>query len=331
MTDELFSTGPALHSSGAVQYTEHVSDDNFKRPARLRAGARIALISPAGPVTEERIAASARRCESLGLEPILGANAHLRTGYLAGSDVERARDVMWAFTDPDIDAVWALRGGYGTMRLHPHLDFDVIAQAAKPYLGFSDNTYVHLMLAARGVISYHAPHAGADFPPETQAALLRVLFGDDAPGVLPTRPVDPAPETLRPGFASGRLVGGNLSLLAATCGTAAQMRAHDCIVFIEEIGEPGYRIDRCIAQLQMAGALDGVRGFAFGRFTDVPEASSDSEIAELLTSLAAYYEVPAVMNFPIGHIEHNWTVPVGARATLDADACTLELIEPAVS
>jgi muramoyltetrapeptide carboxypeptidase len=281
-------------------------------------------------VTEERIEASVARCQSLGLDPVIGVNAHLRTAYLAGSDVERARDVMWAFTDPAIDAVWALRGGYGTMRLHAHLDFDVIASTQKPYLGFSDNTYMHLMLAARRVVSYHAPHAGAEFPPETEAAFLRVLFGDEPPGELPLRADDAEPITLRGGFAQGRLVGGNLSLLAATCGTPAQMRARDCIVFIEEVGEPGYRIDRCFAQLAMAGALDGVRGFAFGRFSEIPENSSEEEVTGLLRDVAESYGVPAVLNFPIGHIEHNWTIPVGARASLDADACALQLIEPAV-
>jgi muramoyltetrapeptide carboxypeptidase len=307
-----------------------VTEDNFIRPARLRAGARVALVAPAGPVTEERIAASMARCQSLGLDPVVGPNAHLRTAYLAGSDVERARDVMWAFTDPDIDAVWALRGGYGTMRLHAHLDFDVIAATRKPYLGFSDNTYMHLMLAARRVVSFHAPHAGADFPPETEAAFLRVLFGDDPPGALPLRADDVAPATLRGGFAQGRLVGGNLSLLAASCGTPAQLAARDCIVFVEEVGEPAYRIDRCFTQLAMAGALTGVRGFAFGRFSEIPESSTEEEVTAVLRDLAESYGVPAAVNFPFGHVEHNWTLPVGGHASLDADACVLQLIEPAV-
>jgi muramoyltetrapeptide carboxypeptidase len=307
-----------------------VTEDNFIRPPRLRAGARVALISPAGPVTGERIEASIARCLSLGLDPVLGANAHLRTSYLAGSDVERARDVMWAFTDPDIAAVWALRGGYGTMRLHAHLDFDVIAATQKPYIGFSDNTYMHLMLAAHRVISYHAPHSGADFPPETEAAFLRVLFGDEPAGELPLRTGDVPLQTLRGGFAHGRLVGGNLSLLAATCGTPAQMRAHDSIVFIEEVGEPTYRIDRCLAQLTIAGALDGVRAFAFGRFTELPDETTDEDVAALLRDVAENFGVPAVLNFPIGHIEHNWTMPIGVQASLDADACVLQLLEPAV-
>ncbi len=297
----------------------------------MRAGARVALIAPAGPVSEERLVGSAERCVALGLDPVIGSNAHLRSGYLAGDDAARARDMMWAFTDPQIDAVWALRGGYGTMRLHSHLDFDLIARARKPYLGFSDNTYIHLMLAARNVVSYHAPHPGADFPPETQAAFLHVLFGDDAARILPLRAEDHAPRAISAGHAEGRLIGGNLSLLAAACGTPAQMSAQGRIVFIEEVGEPAYRIDRCFMQLEMAGALAGVRGFAFGRFSEPPESSSEEEIAQVLLAVARRWEVPAVLNFPIGHIEHNWTVPIGVRAFLNADTCELELLEAATS
>ena len=307
-----------------------MNDFNFERPARLRAGTRIALIAPAGPVTEERLSAAVARCESLGLVPVIGSNAHLRTGYLAGDDAARARDLMWAFTDPEIDAVWALRGGYGTMRLHSHLDYGVMAATRRPYIGFSDNTFLHLMLSRHGVVSYHAPHAGGDFPAESEMAFLRVLFGDEAAGLLPLRPDDPVPRMIRPGRATGMLIGGNLSLLAAACGTSAQMRAHGAIVFIEDVGEPVYRLDRCFAQLDMAGSLEGVAGFAFGRFTELPPEDNDAGLVALLSDVATRYEVPAVMNFPIGHIEHNWTVPVGVRATLDADTCTLDLLEPAV-
>ena len=312
------------------QYTDLVDDINFLRPPRLQAGSRVALIAPAGPVTEERIAASAARCESLGLVPVIGNNALGREAYLAGEDAARALDVMWAFSDSDIDAVWALRGGYGTMRLHNLLDFETIARARKPYIGFSDNTYVHLMLARRGVVSFHGPHAGADFPPETEAALLRVLFGDAPAGMLPIRADDPAPRTIASGLAAGKLIGGNLSLLAALCGTPAQMQSEGCIVFIEDVGEALYRMDRCFTQLDISGALNGVRGFAFGRFTEPADESSEDDVARLLGRVAARYDVPAVMNFPIGHIEHNWTVPVGVRAALDADACTLDIVEPAV-
>lgn len=299
------------------------------RPARLRAGSRVALIAPAGPVTQERIAASAARCESLGLHPVIGTSAHERLRYLAGDDAARARDLMWAFTDQEIDVVWALRGGYGAMRLHDLLDFDIIARARKPYIGFSDNTFIHLQLAKRGLVSFHGPHPGADFPAETETAFLQVLFSADAPGMLPLRLSDPPPHTLRQGTAEGPLMGGNLSLLAAACGTSAQLQAAGCILFIEEISEPAYRVDRCFAQLALAGSLDGVRGLAFGRFTELPDDEHD--VIAVLHEVAERLEVPAVVNFPIGHIEHNWTVPLGVRATLDADARTLTILEPCVS
>jgi muramoyltetrapeptide carboxypeptidase len=109
------------------------------------------------------------------------------------------------------------------------------------------------------------------------------------------------------------------------------MQADGCIVFMEEVGEPAYRVDRCLMQLELAGALRGVRGFAFGRFTEIPEDGSEEEMLALLAAVAERHGVPAVANFPIGHIEHNWTLPVGVRALLDGDACTLELIEPATN
>jgi muramoyltetrapeptide carboxypeptidase len=308
-----------------------VSEFNFRRPTRLRAGARVALIAPAGPVTEERIALSAERCSGLGLLPIIGSSAHQRAGYLAGDDASRARDVMWAFTDPDIDAVWALRGGYGVMRLAELLDFDLMARSQRPYIGFSDSTFVHLMLSTRSLVSFHGPHPGAQFPAETEAAFLRVLFGDGAPGILPLRAEDPTPRRLAPGGALGRLVGGNLSMLAAACGTPAQLRADGCIVFMEDVAEPAYRVDRCFRQLELAGALQGVRGFAFGRFTEVPTQTNSRDITDVLAEVSARHAVPAVVDFPIGHIEHNWTIPVGVQAELDADAGTLTLVESTVS
>ncbi len=300
----------------------------MSKPARLHAGARVALVAPAGPVTEERIARSVERCASLGLEAVVGQNAALKHGYLAGDDTARGRDLMWAFTDPAIDAVWALRGGYGTMRLHDVVDFDVIAGARKPYIGFSDNTYIHLMLYQRGVVSYHGPHPGAEFPAQTEAAFLRVLFGTDSTGRLPVSDCEVEPETLRAGVVEGRLIGGNLSLLAAACGTSAQPRTDNNILFVEDVGEPAYRIDRCFMQLEMAGVLRGVTGLAFGRFTEIPD-DGEAEVRELLGQLADRYQVPAVYNLPFGHVDNNWTIPLGVRALLDANHCSLELLETA--
>jgi muramoyltetrapeptide carboxypeptidase len=296
------------------------------RPPRLRAGSRIALVAPAGPMAPERVEIAIDRCLRFGLEPVLGAAARGRHGeYLAASDDERLSDLQRAFDDPDIDAVWALRGGYGTMRLLQRLDLGQLARAPKAFIGFSDNTAVHLALHARGVVSFHGPHAGGDATELAEDALRRVLWHAEPPGVLEL-PADRPAVTLAEGAAEGRLIGGNLSILAAMCGTPAALRSQGAILFIEEIGEEAYRMDRAWVQLQLARALDGVAGIAFGRFTDCGD-----DVFPLLQSLAEPLGVPVVADLPIGHEADNWTLPMGSRARLDATAGTLELLEGAVT
>jgi muramoyltetrapeptide carboxypeptidase len=157
-----------------------------------------------------------------------------------------------------------------------------------------------------------------------------VLFSEGAAGRLPL-PVDgPPPATLVPGIADGELVGGNLSLVAALCGTPWQPTARDRLLFIEDVGEPGYRIDRMLRQLLLAGVLDGVVGLACGRFTECGTEEETAEVEATLREFALQLGVPAVLGFPIGHDADNWTVPLGVRARLDADAGTLSLLEPAV-
>jgi muramoyltetrapeptide carboxypeptidase len=300
------------------------------RPPQLRAGSRVALVAPAGPLTSERIVRSVERCRQLGLDPILGTHVHQRTGYFAGTDAERAADLQAAIDDDGIDAVWALRGGYGTVRLLDSIDLSGMREKPKPFIGFSDNTTLHLTLFNMGVVSFHGPHPGAEFPDETRACFERVLFHAEPAGCLPVRPTDPAPSCLRPGSARGRLVGGNLSLLAAACGTDACMQARGDIVFMEDVGEAAYRVDRALAQLYRSGAFVGVAGFAFGRFTDTPDSENDRPVAEVLLELADRLGVPAAIDFPVGHIEHNWTLPLGVSAELDASAATLRIVESAV-
>jgi muramoyltetrapeptide carboxypeptidase len=297
------------------------------RPPRLRAGARVALVAPAGPVAEERVAAALDRCARLGLEPVLGRFARGRhAGYLAGTDHERREDLAWALTAPDVDAVWALRGGYGTMRLLERTDLAALRDHPRAYIGFSDNTAVHLALHARGVISFHAPHAGGDLTSLAEACLERVLFHDEAAGSLEL-PDDRPPLMLRPGVAEGPLVGGNLAILAAMAGTPAPLRARGAIVFVEDVGEASYRLDRAWTQLLLSGSLDGVAGLAFGRFTDC----GGSELLDLLRGFADELGVPTLAELPIGHEPDNWTLPMGIHARLDASAGSLALLESAVT
>ena len=290
----------------------------------------MALVAPAGPVTAERVEISVQRCRALGLEPIVYPAALERRAYLAGTDAQRLADLQSAFDDPAIDAIWALRGGYGTTRILSQIDTVGISTAPKAYIGFSDNTAVHALLYANSLVSFHGPHPGAEFPPESFAVFQRVLFSAEPAGILEIRAQDPPPVTLRGGCVEAPLIGGNLALLGALCGTAQSVSADGAILFIEDVGEPAYRVDRLLVQLRESRVLDGVAGLALGRFSEVDREENEL-VMQLFTELAQQLEIPAVFDFPIGHVEHNWTLPIGVRARLNADACTLEITEAAVS
>jgi muramoyltetrapeptide carboxypeptidase len=301
----------------------------MRKPRALRAGARVALVAPAGPLSAERIERSLARCRALGLEPVVYPAAAARDRFLAGADEERLRDLQGALADPAIDAVWALRGGYGTARIVDALDLRRQREDPIPFIGFSDNTTLHALHAEAGVISFHGPHPGADFPPETEAAFRRVLFEAEPAGALPLRAGDPAPRGVRAGRVDAPLIGGNVAVLASLCGTPHAPRAAGCILVLEDVAEPAYRLDRMLGQLLRSGMTDGVVGLALGRFTDPPD--DDHPVDSVLTEFVQRLGVPAVADLPIGHVEHNWTLPLGARAALDGGAGTLTLTEAAVA
>lgn len=289
------------------------------RPRPLAPGAHVALVAPAGPLDEERIERSEARCRALGLEPVVFPAATARRGFLAGSDEQRLADLQAAFDDPSIDAVWALRGGYGTMRIAPRLDLSRLRRDPIPYIGFSDNTAVLGLVVRAGVIAYHGPHPGGDFPPETETVFRRMLFGEDGVDRIPlvSRAGDPSPRALVEGRAEGPLVGGNLAILAATCGTPLQVRARGCVLALEDVGEPAYRIDRMLWQLEHAGVTDGVSGLALGRFTDLPEGEADA-VEQVLAEFAHRLGVPTVADLPFGHVAHNHVLALGSRAEVRA-------------
>ena len=302
------------------------------RPRALAPGARVALVAPAGPLDAERIELSRERCQTLQLEPVVFPAASARHRFFAGPDEERLRDLQAAFDDPAIDAIWALRGGYGTQRILDGLKLGRQRTDPIPFMGFSDNTALHVRHATLGVVSFHGPHPGGDFPPETEESLRWVLFRAEPPGPLRGRPGDPPARTLVEGTAVGPLVGGNLAMLASLCGTRDALSTEGRILFLEEVGEPAYRVDRMLLQLRRSGALEGVRGLALGRFTPGARDTGEDEhaVEDVLREYAEALAVPAVVDLPFGHVVHNCTLPVGVRGRLDGGAATLELLEPAV-
>lgn len=301
------------------------------RPQRLSAGDRVLLVAPAGPVSARRIEVARRRCRALRLEPVVAAAAAERRGYLAGTDAARAADVQRGFQDEDIAAVWAIRGGYGTMRILRRLDFAPLLRRPKPVIGFSDTTALHLALARARLVSFHGPHAGlAEFPDFAAQCMERVLFRPQPAGILPMAPDAPPPVTLVEGIAQGELAGGNLALLAALCGTDFAPRAEGKIVCLEDVDEPLYRVDRMLTQLALAGVMRGAAGVAFGQFTRMKTSASDPPLVHVLRDWALDLGIPAVSGLPFGHAAANWTLPFGVVARMDAAACTIELLEAAV-
>lgn len=301
----------------------------IKRPPRLRPGDRVGLLAPAGIIYEESEFIRMReQLSSFGLETEFGAHVRNRHGYLAGSDEDRAADLNRMFENPDIDGIMAVRGGWGCARILPHLDFDMIAENPKVYCGFSDNTTLHhAFLNYSGLQTFHGPNGNSEWTELTSNSFRSVIMDADAATFESNSHV----EILVPGKATGRLIGGNLSILTTTLGTPYQSDFEEAILFVEDIGEDTYKIDRMMSHLEQAGILESITGFVFGKCTDCSAGSSPTfSLLEVLDHYLSRYEVPAVYNVDIGHEPDNFTIPMGAMAELDADSGRIKLLEPAV-
>jgi muramoyltetrapeptide carboxypeptidase len=287
----------------------------------------VALVAPAGPLRNEGdLARAIENVRSFGWEPVAGEHALAREGYFAGSDQLRAADLNRALRDDAIDAVWCLRGGYGAMRILESIDYAPVARRPKPIIGYSDITALHSAFALRcGMVTYHGPTARAVLSPFSRRSLACALVhGGDSCGTAEDARV------LHGGVAQGALAGGNLALLGALAGTPFAPRLRDAILVLEDIDEPVYRIDRMMRQLLLAGLLDGVRGIVFGACTNCPEAADDGarRLDDVVGEIASLLGIPTIIGAPIGHIDDQWTLPLGALASLDADRRTLVVQPP---
>jgi muramoyltetrapeptide carboxypeptidase len=312
------------------------------RPPRLSSGSRIALIAPAGPLLErDDLTRAQELCRALDYDPVLGQNAYARQGYLAGSDEQRLADLNAAFQDPTIDAIWCIRGGYGSIRLLDRIDYSAIARSPKALIGFSDiTTLLNAVSRCTGLVTFHGPVARASMTSFSRQSFTQVLGQSGIPGQLQRLP--PASDLLVPqedrivtltgGIAEGPLWGGNLTLLQCLIGTPYFPELEGAILFLEDVGEQLYRVDRMLAHLRILGVLAQLAGAVIGRFTQLDRASGDGALGfdEVLATYFGPLGIPVAYGFPIGHIDSQWTLPLGVRARLDADAGEVELLEPAV-
>lgn len=313
------------------------------RPPALKAGSRIGLVAPAGPILErDDIRRAVERCQALGYQAVVGENAHAKYGYLAGTDPQRLADLNSALTDPSLDAIWCLRGGYGTPRLLPRVAYSAVADHPKIVIGFSDITaLLHALAHQAGIITFHGPVAREPLSAFSRDAMMRVVASTDAVGVLPPAPAsdgalvstDGRIVTLRGGRAEGPLFGGNLSMMCQLVGTPYLPTLDGALLFLEEVSEDLYAVDRCLVHLRNAGILERLAGIIIGRFTDLTRATPSGALGfeEVLETHLGSLGIPVAFGFPIGHIADQWTLPLGVVARLDADAGTLDLLEPAVS
>jgi len=332
----------ALPALGAfAQGNPSVTKQDMVRPPRLRNGDVLGLVAPAGFVADrfglDEIGATVR---AMGLEPRFAPHLTARDGYLAGSDEVRARDLTAMFADESVRAIMAVRGGWGSARLLPLLDFAAIRKAPKLFAGFSDNTALCLALARNGVASIHGPTAATSWPPASWESFRQVAFE----GALASYSVPayagpnlfgrgPAVKTFHGGKARGRLLGGNLAVLTALVGTPWLPDFDGAILFLEETNEAEYRIDRMLTQLALSGILGKVAGVIFGQCThcENPDGGySNLTVYEVMDRRFAALGVPAFQGLMIGHVAGQVSVPVGVMAEMDADAGTLRLLEPAV-
>jgi muramoyltetrapeptide carboxypeptidase len=315
----------------------------FVLPPKLEPGSRVALVAPAGPLLEKDDLTRAQAlCRALGYDPVLGKSTYARHGYMAGTDEQRLADLNGALADPSIDAVWCIRGGYGSIRLLDQVDYAAIVRGPKPLIGFSDiTTLLNAVTRLTGVVTFHGPVARASMPAFSRWHFERVLTSAEPPGRLGRIPPPPGtlvPQadrivTLRGGVAEGPLAGGNLTLLQCLIGTPYFPELAGAILFLEDEGEDLYRVDRMLAHLRLIGALRRLAGVLVGRFTGLNRSGRDGALGydEVLTEYFDPLGIPVAYGFPVGHTDAQWTLPLGVRVRLDADAGEVELLEPAVT
>ncbi|KAI2672576.1 LD-carboxypeptidase [Pseudomonas sp. TNT3] len=296
----------------------------------LPAQGLIGVIAPAGPARLDTDKATTwMRARGYSLRVFAGV--YETDGYLAGTDDVRLNDLHAAFADSEVDAIICLRGGYGTPRLLDRIDFELLRNNAKPFIGYSDITALHLAISRyAGFVTFHGPLLNADLLGDkqkpTESSFFNMLRGQVKAGSVLAHPVAYPLTTIEPGIAHGRLLGGNLSMIAATMGTPYEIDAEGVILFIEDINEPLYRIDRLLTHLRLAGTLGKLRGVLVG---DVAGVDADA-LARLLKQTFEPLRIPVLAGWRSGHCDPNLTLPMGALVRLDAGSKELVLEQDVV-
>ena len=283
----------------------------FPRP--LKEGDLIVICSPAGPIAAEKVEGARRVLEKEGWRVRVSPHALGRSGNYSGTDAERLSDLTDALTDPEVRAVICSRGGYGVVHLMQQLSGLDLRKDPKWVVGFSDISALHALMATRGVASVHASmtdHIRRGPSDPDNALLFDILRGGRRPVSFPANPLD------RPGIASGRLLGGNLAVLAGLIDTDYDIIRPDTVLFIEDIAEPIYKTERILYQLRLSGVWGKLAGLMVGQFTDYRADASYRTMEDMISDMTAPYSYPVAFNVPVGHVEHNVPMIESCRVTL---------------
>jgi muramoyltetrapeptide carboxypeptidase len=309
-------------------------------PERLKRGDLVGLVTPGSPVTREQLQTSSEELEKLGFRVTWNDTVLSRHGYFAGPDRERARELMEMFTREDIDAVWCVRGGYGSIRILDLLDYDLIRRHPKVLVGYSDITALHQAIGREtGLVTYHGPLGISEFNHFTVKSLQQLVMDPVVPYAYPykrEKDTRDNPEfdryTIRGGTAEGLLAGGNISVLDSLIGTRYETDFEGRIAYLEEVEEKTYRVDKMLFHLLSATNLRKAAGIVLGAFSqcnidDEPRLTLREALDELLRPL----DMPVSYGLPFGHIDRMVTIPNGIMARMDGDRNSLELMEETVT
>jgi len=302
------------------------------QPPAINRGDTIAIIAPASPIySRDVLERGIESLERMGFRVRFKERIFESSHYLAGSDWARADELLRAFEDPSIQAIIGLRGGYGSARIIPLMKLRRLRPHQKIFIGFSDLTTLMMFFRKHmGWITIHGPMASslslADIPQDQAEHLFSLLSN---PGYRPKLHFEQL-DCWVPGTAEGELVGGCLSILTASLGTRYEIDTDGKILFIEDLGEPPYKLDRMLMHLQLAGKFRSIAGVMLGNFIDCEPTRGGYSAGEVLRDILSRLDVPVIAGFPLGHGKDNWAVPFGARVRLDTDTRMLELLESAV-
>jgi len=328
---------------GALGTTGNVQSQSSKtgklKPKSLKSGDTIGIVAPGSAVTNpEDYMLVEEIADYLELKIKYASNVKKGSGYKTRTIRERADDIHEMFADKTVSAVFCIRGGYGSGQLLDSLSYQIIKSNPKVFLGYSDITALHLAInKMTGLVTFHGPVMLSDFSDLTAQSLKRAIFSNQPIGSI-ENPVNPGTirashpvRTINPGKATGELTGGNLSLIASLMGTRYEINTQNSILFLEDVGEPPYSIDRMLTQLKTAGKLKQAKAVVFGRCEDCTTGTSastwDSSLGEVLDSIFSDIKIPVFYGLNIGHSTDQFTIPIGVNAKLDSDKCIIDIVE----